>query len=433
MTFELTTQGRRSVDDLADAVVDAMPANADVVIPIANGEPVALLSALEERADRLDGVRVHQMHALRDRPYLHGAARGHLDHVAWFLSPITRPAHEDGGCEFAPANFSEVPQFLLRKKPAVVLAAASLPDRHGYFSLGVSADYTASLIGRVPFVIEANAAMPRTFGSNRLHHSEVLAWCEVDEPLISLPTPTFGPTEERIAELVADRIPNGATIQLGIGSIPAAVASRLGGHRNLGVHTELFADPIMDLIEAGVVTGIHKRQRRGRAVTTFALGSQRLYDYLDCNDIVEFLPVDEVNDPRVIGAEPNFRSINATLQVDLFGQCASETLGGRYWSGSGGQADFARGAQYSKGGDGFVVVPSTAKDGTISRIVPTLDRGSVVTTMKNTVDNVVTEFGVAELQGKTLAERARALIAIAHPDHREELARQATELIRRPC
>jgi len=409
-------------------VVDRLEPGAEIVVPIANGEPVRLLDELERLADRLSGVRVHQMHALRDRPYLHGTLRPHLEHVAWFLSSITRAAFRNGGCDFAPANFSEIPRFLLAKEPAVVLAAASPPDRLGYFSLGVSADYTAALIGRVPFVLEVNHRMPRTFGANRLHVSEVAGWCEADYDLIEVPGNTGPDADATIAQLIADRIPDGATLQLGIGSIPSTVAELLKDHRDLGVHTELLADPIVDLVEAGAVTGIHKRAYRGRIVTTFALGSRRLYDFCDYNDAVVFLSVDEVNDPRNIGREPNFISINSALEVDLFGQAASETLGPSYWSGSGGQADFARGAQYSRGGDGFIALRSTTNEGRTSRIVATLQAGAVVTTPKNTVDNVVTEYGVAELRGRTLAERAAALIDVAAPQHREHLRAQAASM-----
>ncbi len=417
-----------SASDLVDALVDQIPSGAEIVVPIANGEPVGILDELEARADRLDDVRIHQMHVLRDRPYLHGAFRGHLEHVSWFLSHITRPAFRAGGCHFAPANFSEVPQFLMAKKPFVVLAAASPPDRHGYFSLGTSADYAAAMIGRVPFVLEVNEAMPRSHGTNRLHRSEVLGWCETNRPLVEMPLAAITDADRAVAGHIANRIPDGATIQLGIGSIPSAVATFLADHRDLGVHTELLSDPVVDLVECGAVTGVRKKTNRGRIVTTFALGTQRLYDFCDRNDVVQFLPVDEVNDPRLIGLEPNFVSINATLEIDLFGQCASETIGTRYWSGSGGQADFARGAQYSEGGSGYVVLHATAKDGTISRITPSLNRGAVVTTLKNTVDNVVTEYGVAELQGRTLAERAEALIRVAAPEYRDWLRREATEM-----
>ncbi len=414
--------------DLIDELARSVPAGADLVVPIANGEPVGLIDELERQASRFSGVRVHQMHALHERPYLAGTHRGHLEHVAWFLSHVTRPHFHAGGCDFAPANFSEVPSFLLAKEPAAVLAAASPPDHLGYFSLGVSADYAAAMIGRVPFYLEVNARMPRTYGANRLHHSEVAGWCEAEYDLVEARPRDASPAEEAIAEHVADRVPDGATLQIGVGSIPAAVARRLTGHQHLGVHTELLADPVIDLVEAGAVTGVNKRSYRGRIVTTFALGSRRLYDFCDRNDAVVFLPVDEVNDPRNIGREPSFISVNGTLEVDLFGQCASETLGTSYWSGSGGQADFARGAQYSRGGDGFIVLRSTTDGGRVSRIVPTLKTGAVVTTVKNTVDNVVTEHGVAQLRGRTLAERAAALIAVAAPHHRDELERAAKEM-----
>jgi acyl-CoA hydrolase len=414
--------------DLASALVEQMPANANIVVPIANGEPVKLLDEIEARANNMEGVRIHQMHALRERPYIRGEFKGRLEHVSWFLSHATRDAFRQGLCHFAPANFSEVPQFLLAKNPFVVMAAASPPDKHGFFSLGVCAGYTAPLIGRVPFVLEVNPLMPRTHGANRLHVSEVAGWCIAEWPLIEVNQPPITDADRSVATLVAERIPNGATIQLGIGSIPSAIAGFLGDHQDLGVHTELLSDPVVDLVECGAVTGVLKHTNRGRITTTFALGSKRLYDFCDNNDVVQFLGVDEVNDPREIGREPNFASVNATLEVDLFGQCASETLGSRYWSGSGGQADFARGSQYSDGGEGYVVLHSTAKAGTISRIVPSLKPGAVVTTQKNTVDNVVTEFGVAELQGRTLHERAQALIAIAAPEYRDWLTNQAAEM-----
>ena len=410
-----------SVTELADRLVERMPPRANLIVPIANGEPVKLLDAIEDRAMALKGVRIHQMHALRDRPYIRGECREHLEHVSWFLSGVTRKAYLAGQCEFAPANFSEVPQFMREHNPTAVLAAASPPDRHGYFSLGLGADYAAALIGKVPFVLEVNPLMPRTHGGNRLHINDVAAWCEARTELIEVPRSKPSDLDRVIASHIVDRIRNGSTIQLGIGGIPSAVASFLSDHKNLGVHTELLSDSVVDLVECGAVNGLHKQTNRGHVVTTFALGTKRLYDFVDNNDLVQFLPVDEVNDPRIIGRENDFVSINATLQVDLFGQCASETLGTRYYSGSGGQADFARGAQYSDRGQGFVVLSSTAKDGSISKIVPTLSPGAVVTTQKNTVDKVVTEYGIAELQGRTIRQRARALIDIAHPAHKAEL------------
>ena len=348
---------RRTVAEVADWLVEQLPSGADIVVPMSNGEPVALLDGLEERAEQLTDVRVHQMHALRDRPYLHGAHRGHLEHVSWFLSHITRAAYARGCCHFAPANYSEVPALLLERRPAFLVAAASPPDDNGFFSLGTVASYSAALIGRVPIVLEVNDRVPRTFGSNRIHISQVERWCESSYPLLEVPAPEPAELDRRIAGLVADRIPHCATIQLGIGGVPTAVAELLVDHHHLAIHTELFSDPMVDLIRAGAVTGLHKQRYRGRSVATFALGTQRLYDFLHESDGVLLQPVDEVNDPRLIGREPRFMSVNASLEVDLVGQCASETLGTRYWSGSGGQADFARGAQYSRGRRGVRGAP----------------------------------------------------------------------------
>jgi acyl-CoA hydrolase len=230
--------------------------------------------------------------------------------------------------------------------------------------------------------------------------------------------------DQAIAAHVVEHIPDGATLQVGIGGVPNALMAALRDHRHLGVHTELVSDGILDLVERGVVTGTRKQERPHKVVATFALGTQRLYDWLHDNGAVEMLPVDFVNDPRVISRERDFISINATTEVDLMGQCASETIAGRYWSSSGGQADFARGAMYSDGGQAFIVLHSTTGAGT-SRIRVRLTEGSVVTTLKNTVDHVVTEYGVAKLRGHSIAERARALVAIAHPDHRDALETEA--------
>lgn len=411
-----------------DAVLDHLTPGANIVVPLANGEPVAVLDAVEAAADRLEGVRIHQMHAVHDRPYLDGRYGDRLRHVSYFLSHITRPHFEGGGLDVVPCHFSEVPLLLRHLDQFVVVAACSPPDRHGYVSLGTNSDYVAPFIGRVPFFMEANPRMPRTMGRNSLHLSQVAGWCEVDRPLVEVAPAVPDAVDRRIAQLVAERIADRACVQAGIGSIPNAVLAGLKDHHDLGIHTELLSDGAIDLIELGVVTGVHKTRRPGKVVTTFALGTQRLYDFLDGNPAVELLPVDWVNDPRVIAQERNFVSINATVEVDLLGQAASETINGHLWSGSGGQADFARGAMYSPGGQGFLVLPSTAAHGTVSRIVPRLREGSVVTTLKNTVDKVVTEHGVAELRGKTVRERARALVAIADPAFRDDLERGARAL-----
>ncbi len=405
-----------------DAILDHIASGADLIVPIGNGEPVTLLDAIERNADRLRNVHVHQMHALHDRPYLHGAYGDRLRHVSYFLSHITRPCFAEGHVDLVPNHFSEVYTLLdHRCRDPLVIAAASPPDRHGYFSLGTSADYVASFIGRARFFVEANARMPRTFGRNQLHLSQVVGWVRSDYPLVEVPPIEPLEIDRRIAASVAERIANGATIQTGIGAIPNAILADLQNHRNLGIHTELLSDGMVELVESGVVTGARKRNNRTKTVGTFVLGTQRLYDFVADNPAVELWPATYVNDPRRIASEPGFVSINATVEVDLTGQCASETIGGRYWSSSGGQADFARGAMYSEGGQAFVVCRSTADDGRISKIVPSFAPGTIVTTLKNTVDKVVTEWGVAELRGSSLRERATALIAIAHPDHRDRL------------
>jgi acyl-CoA hydrolase len=409
-----------------EAVLDHLERDGDVIVPLANGEPVTVLDAIEAHADRFDGLRIHQMHAIFDRPSLHGAFGDRIRHRSYFLSHVTRPCFAAGTIDLVPSNFSEMRDLLIATtKHPLVIAAASPLDRHGYFSLGVSADYVASFIGRARFFLEVNARMPRTFGRNQLHRSQVEGWCEVDRPLVEVAPAVGDETDARIAAHVAERIPDGATIQIGIGATPNAILAALRDHRDLGVHTELLSDGVVDLVEAGVVTGVRKHLNRTKSVGTFALGTARLHGFLDDNPALELWPVSYVNDPRVIATEPGFVSINSTLTIDLLGQCGSETIAGHYYSSSGGQADFARGAMYSPGGQGFVVLHSTTADGAISKISPTLAAGDVVTTIKNTVDKVVTEWGVAELRGRSIRERATALIGIAHPDHRDRLRHAA--------
>jgi acyl-CoA hydrolase len=409
-----------------ESVLDHIEPGADIIMPNANGEPAKLIDTLEEHAEELQGVRIHQMHALRERRYINGEFGDHLRYVCYFLAPASRKAYLAGNCDLVPNHFSEVPDILRRHtKCSLVVAAASPPNRHGYFSLGTNCDYTASLIGRAPFFLEANAQMPRTFGANQIHISQVVGWTEVDYPLIEAHSPIVTDADQSIAAMVADRIPDGATIQAGIGGMPNALLALLKGHRDLGVHTELLSDGVIDLVESGVVTGTQKTLRRGKIVTTLALGSKRLYDFLHENSAVDFAPVEWVNDPRVIAREPNFVAINATTEVDFYGQCASETVAGKYYSSSGGQYDFSRGAMYSEGGQGFIVLQATTRDGSMSKIRPTLTPGSVVTTSKNTVDKIVTEFGVAEMRGRTVRQRAEALISIAAPWFREELTKEA--------
>lgn len=411
----------------AEEVLSHIAVGGNAIVGLGNGEPKTVIDAIEAGAERLDKVRLHQMLPLRARPYIEGEVEG-LRHVSWFLSPFDKAAFHRGDCDLVPNNFSEVPALMRRTlREPIVLAAASPPDAHGYFSLGCHAEYVAAMIGELPFFLEVNAQMPRTFGENQIHVSQILGWCEADYPLVELPPRPARDTDLRIASLVAERIPDGATIQAGIGAVPDQVLALLADHRHLGVHTELLSEGFVDLVERGAVTGTRKKTHRNKLITTSAVGTRRLYDFVADNPGVEFWPVDETNDPSKVSAEPHFTAINATIEVDFLGQCASESLGSDYWSSSGGQPDFARGAVLSEGGQAFIVLHSTTGDEQTSRIVPRLHPGAAVTTFKNIVDRVVTEYGVAELRGSSIAERSRRLIDIAHPKFREELAASAKE------
>src|ERR671914_186266 len=411
-----------------EAVLEHIGEGDDVIVGMFNSEPLTVLDALEADAERLSGVRIHQLFPYRERRYMHGVFPG-LRHVSWFLSPANREAFHKGTCDLVPNNFSEVPSLMRRTtRCSLVFAAVSPPDRHGYFSLGTHADYVAALIGEAPFFVEVNHRMPRTYGENQVHISQVVGWCEADYPLTALPPRPVRGADRKIAGYVAERIPDGATLQAGIGSIPNEVLGLLGYHRDLGVNSELLADGFVDLIERGVITGTRKRTHRNKAIAANALGSQRLYEFVEENPGVELWPVDHTNDERNMASEESFVAINATLEVDFLGQCASESLGSVYWSSSGGQADFTRGAILSEHGQSFTVLHSTTADESVSRIVAQLHPGAAVTTFKNTVDRVVTEYGVAELRGSSIRERTRKLIGIAHPRFRNELQRRAREM-----
>ena len=411
-----------------DAVLDHIEPAADLIVGLGNAAPSTVLDAIEQNAAGLADVRLHQMLPLQDRAYIDGELPG-LRHVSWFLSPHDRRSFNAGNCDLVPNNFSEVPLLMARStKRSLVLTSAAPPDRHGYFSLGLHAEYVAAMIGEVPFFVEANERMPRTLGENQLHVSQVAGWCEADYPLVEVPPRAGTDTDRRIAELVAERIPDRATIQAGIGSVPDLVLSLLTDHRELGIHSEVMGDGFVDLIECGAATGAHKRTHRNKAVTTTVLGSARLFEFVRDNAGVELWPVDQLNDPRNIGLEPKFNAINATLEVDFLGQCASESLGTDYWSSSGGQVDYTRGVLFSEDGQSFIVLHSTPHDESVSRIVGELRPGAAVTTYKNIVDKVVTEHGVAELRGASIGDRTRRLIAIAHPKFRDELKREARKM-----
>ncbi len=409
------------------AVLDHFGDGADLIVGLANGEPKTVIDALEAGFERND-VRIHQMLPLRGRPHIEDKVPG-LRHVSWFLSPHNRDAFHAGHCDLVPNNFSDIPALMKRvTKRSLALTASAPPDEHGYFSLGPHAEYLAAMIGEVPFFIEANAQLPRCFGENQVHISDVVGWCEADYELTEVPPREGGELDRKIAELIVERIPDGATLQAGIGSVPDQVLRMLGGHKDLGIHTELFGDGFVGLIESGAVNGSRKTMHRNKAITTTVLGSMELIEFAAENPGVELWPVDHTNDQRIIGQQPKMTAINATLEVDFLGQCASESLGTDYWSSTGGQADYIRGSLFCPDGQSFIVLHSTPSDESASRIVSKLHPGAAVTSFKNIVDNVVTEHGVAELRGASIRERTERLIAIAHPKFRDELEHEAKEI-----
>ncbi len=414
----------------ADAI-DLVRDGDAIVIPTGVGEPPALLNALSERRREFTGVVVSQILPLRKYGYIDPETFAHVRHSAYFFGGASRVGGQEGWVDFIPAYFSELPELIRRGlTPAdVVFSMASPMDEHGYFSLSLAPDYTMAAIEKARVVVlEVNPNVPFANGDCHIHISQVTALIECDDPLLEVGLPTIGPVQEAIGRYVAEMISDGATLQIGYGGIPDAVVMQLTHKHDLGIHTEMVGDGIMTLVEAGVVTNRKKNYHHGKMLATFALGSKKLYQFMHRNPALEMHPVDFTNDPYLAGRNDNLVCINATMQVDFLGQCGSESLGHRPYSGTGGQSDFIRAANRSRDGKAFIVLPSTAKGDTISRIVPTLTPGTHVSTSKNDVNYVVTEFGVAQLRGKSAKERTKALIAIAHPKFRDELTESAQRM-----
>lgn len=402
-----------------------------IVVPTGVGEPPNLLTALSEQRRRFSGVCVSQILPLRKYAYFDPETVNNVRHMSYFFGGASRPGGQEGWIDYLPAYFSELPLLIDRGlTPAdVVFTMASAMDDHGYFSLSLGADYTMAAIRKArAVVLEVNPNVPFANGNCHVHISQVTALVESQDPILEVALPKIGPVQEAIGKYVAELIPDGATLQIGYGGIPDAVVMQLTHKHDLGIHTEMIGDGIMTLVEAGVVTNRRKNHHPGKMLATFALGSKKLYQFMHRNPSLEMHPVDITNDPCLAGRNDNLIAVNATMQVDLIGQCGSESLGFTPYSGTGGQADFVRSANRSLGGKAFIVLPSTAKDDTISRIVPTLTPGTHVTTGKNDINYVVTEHGVAQLRGKTAKQRAEALIGIAHPDFRAELREAARKM-----
>lgn len=417
----------------ADAAVALIESGANVAMGMAMGEPPALLAALAARVDSggLAGFNLWYFHSL-----LHAGATvlryDLLDRIrphCMFLTAIERELIRKGEAEgkrpieFVPTAFSDAPRLLSERVQLDAFVVTVSPmDRHGWFTFGTSNDYatTAARAAR-RLIVEVNPNMPRVFGDSLLHVSEVDAIVENDAPLPDLAFPAPSAEDQAIANIVAGMIEDGACLQTGIGTLPNAVCAMLHDRRDLGIHTELLTPGLARLIACGAVSNRRKATYAGRSVFTFAMGDRAFYDFIDDNPSMHSAPVHIVNDPRHIAKNDNVVSVNATLEVDLSGACNSEHMLGRQYSGSGGQLDFVRGARASRGGKSIIACASTARDGTISRIVPVLK--GPVTTPRNDTHIIVTEYGAADLRGKSLRERAEALVAIAHPAFRDELAR----------
>ena len=413
-----------------DEAVAHIRSGDQVYLQCAAAVPSVLLDALVARAPELHDVSMVHLHTEGPGPHLAPEMAPHFRHRALFIGPNARKAVNDGRAEFVPVFLSDVPGLFERGLLPLdtVLINVTPPDTHGFCSLGTSVEAMHAAIRAAKTVVaQFNSAMPRTLGDSFIHVSQIDLAVEVDVPPYEHAVGELGAVQRRIGEFVADLVPDGATLQLGIGGIPAATALALRDKQDLGIHTEMFTDAVVDLVEAGVITGARKERNPGKLVTAFLMGTKRLYDFVHDNPMVEMRPVDFTNDTHVIRGFSRMTAINSAIEIDLTGQVVADSIGPRMYSGIGGQMDFMRGAGLATEGRAIIALPSTAAGGAASRIVPFLQEGAGVITTRGHVRTVVTEWGVAELFGKTLGERARELIGIAHPDYREELTTAARE------
>lgn len=404
---------------------DLIRSNDRVVFEHAVGEPKSLVDAIVANKDAYENVEIVHMVPMGDAKYCDEDMSKHFRHNSLFVGTSTKKAVSEARADFTPTFFYQVPRLFRESLPVdVAIVQVSKPDEHGYVSLGVSVDYTKAACQLAKTVIaQVNKYMPRTLGESFLHVSEIDCFVECDEPIYELPNPKIGEVEREIGKHCASLINNGDTLQLGIGAIPDAVLSFLTEKKDLGIHSEMFSDGVVDLYNKGVINNKKKTINKGKMVAAFLMGTRKLYDFVDDNPEVIMMPVDYVNNPVVIMQEDNIVSINSCIQVDLMGQVVSESIGETQISGVGGQVDFVRGASMAKNGRSIIAMPSTVK-GKFSKIVPVIDEKAAVTTSRCDVDYIVTEYGIAHLRGKTLRERSKALIAIAHPDFRDELIKE---------
>ena len=391
--------------------------------------PEELVRAMLARAEELTDVEVCHLLTLGCADYVQAQYQRSFRHRALFTGANVREAVQEGRADFVPVHLSEVPRLIAtgRQRVDVALIHVSPPDEHGFCSYGVGVECTKAAAERARDVVAlVNRQMPRSLGDSFIHVSKLTHVVEIDRPVLELPqTGEIGEVALAIGRNIVELIEDGATLQMGIGEIPDAVLSALTDRRDLGIHTEMFSDGMVDLFEAGVVTNEAKTLHRGKVIASFVLGSKKTFVFVDNNPLIEFHPSDYVNDPSVIAQNEKMVAINSAIAVDITGQVCADSLGRLIYSGFGGQLDFIRGAARSRGGKPIIALPATARDGSVSRIVDTLLEGSGVVTTRADVHYVVTEYGVAFLHGKSLSERARELIAVAHPSFRDELTAAA--------
>lgn len=401
-----------------------------IFVGSACGEPQYLVKGLVEKASHLSDNEILHLYTLGVAPYAESKYSERFRLNTFFVGATTREAVAEGRADYTPVFLSELPRMISKGMVPIDVALIQVtpPDEHGFCSLGVSVEITktASKIAKL-VIAQVNRYMPRTMGDSFLHVSEIDVFVEHDEPILEVPPPERDIVSDRIARYVAELVEDESTLQIGIGTIPDAVLNALTDKKDLGIHTELLTEGVVDLVEEGVITCAKKTLHRGKIIASFAMGTRRLYDFIDNNPMVEFYEADYVNDPFVISQNEKMVAINQALEIDLTGQVCADSIGYRFYSGLGGQADFVRGAMRSKGGKAITVIPSTAKEGEVSRIKSVLSEGAGVVLTRGDVDYVVTEYGVAWLRGKNIRERALSLISIAHPRFRNELLDWAKE------
>ena len=425
----MTVKGRGPIYSTPAEAVARIKSGDRVFVHGVAAAPRTLIRAMVERSDELRGVEVVHLHTEGEAPYSRPELRDSFKVNAFFVGGNVRQAVNEGRADYIPVFLSEIPALFRRGilPVDVALINVSPPDRHGFCSLGVSVDIARAAVECAKTVVaQINPNMPRTLGDALIHLDRIETAIETDDPLPQVYPPRLTDTDIAIGAHIAELIDDGATLQMGIGSIPNAVLCSLGNHKNLGIHTEMFSDGVIDLVESGVVNGSMKAKHPGKIVAGFVMGTQRLYDFVDDNPQVLMLDIAYVNDTSVIRRNPKVTAINSAIEVDLTGQVCADSIGTRLYSGVGGQMDFIRGASLSEDGKPIIALPSITSRGE-SKIVPFLKEGAGVVTTRAHVHYIVTEYGAANLYGKNLRQRAGELIKISHPTHREDLERQAYE------